>query len=130
MWCTDFLDFTVSGQENNVSNEVEKRVPGVPDGYRLVGIGGPKKGQHYVNVAGSVSVAASDWDGSNNLPIVEPVEPLKPKSGRPVVLNRYLVGVGVPTLCTVLVATPEYMDMHYYDYKLIGPSETVTIEVE
>ena len=60
-------------------------------------------------------------------PIVEPVEPPKPKT-EDVVLNKYLVGID-GRYC-VMVATAEYMDTYYYDYKLIGHSETVTIEVE
>jgi hypothetical protein len=78
MWYGIFLDFTVSGQENDVSNEVE------------------------------------------------PIEPPKPKTEE-VVLNKYLVGVGL--MRTMLVATAEYMDTYYYDYKLIGPSETIEVEV-
>ena len=55
------------------------------------------------------------------------VEPPKPKT-EDVVLNKYLVGVGL--MRSVIVATAEYMDTYYYDYKLIGHSETITIEVE
>jgi hypothetical protein len=29
----------------------------------------------------------------------------------------------------MLVATAEYMDTYYYDYTLIGPSETIEVEV-
>jgi len=43
-----FLDFTVSEKENDVSNEVEKQVPGVPDGWQLVRIGAPKKGEFFI----------------------------------------------------------------------------------
>lgn len=55
------------------------------------------------------------------------VDPPKPKTEE-VVLNKYLLKQGGQWL--MIVATPEYMDTYYYDYKLIGHSETVTIEVE
>lgn len=122
------MDFTVSEKENDVSNEVDKQVPGVPDGYRLVRIGAPKKGEYFVIGYSSVQQADENmyeycW------PIVEPIKPVEPPKPKTeeVVLNKYLVGVGV--MRTVLVATPEYMDTYYYDYKLIGHSETIEVEV-
>ena len=121
----DFLDFTVSEKENDVSNEVEKQVPGVPDGYRLVRIGVPLKGEYYLPYVGD-TVQKSSGNMFLLSVIVEPIEPPKPKTEK-VVLNKYLVGVGL--MRTMLVATAEYMDTYYYDYKLIGPSETIEVEV-
>lgn len=113
-----------------MSNEVDKQVPGVPDGYRLVRIGSRRKGDMYLNgLSGSVTVAKSN-ETYNGYAIVEPIKPVDPPKPKTedVVLNRYLVGVGV--MRTVLVATAEYMDTYYYDYKLIGHSETIEVEVE
>lgn len=128
MWHGIFLDFTVSGQEHDVSNEVEKQVPGVPDGYRLVRIGAPKKGEFFITSYNMV-VRADENMYEYCWPVVEliePVEPPKPETEK-VVLNKYLVGVGL--MRTMLVATAEYMDTYYYDYKLIGHSETIEVEV-
>lgn len=123
----DFLDFTVSEKENDVSNEVEKQVPGVPDGYRLVAIRKVKSGEQYIDsFSGKVSVWLPCPETASIRAIVEPIEPPKPKTEK-VVLNKYLVGVGL--MRTMLVATAEYMDTYYYDYKLIGPSETIEVEV-
>ncbi len=128
-WDSKYFEL-VSEKENDVSNEVEKQVPGVPDGYRLVRIGVPKRGELYVVDRGYVREALGDWGRITcEIAIVElikPIEPPKPKTEE-VVLNKYLVGVGL--MRTMLVATAEYMDTYYYDYKLIGHSETVEVEV-
>lgn len=111
-----------------MSNEVEKQVPGVPDGYRLVRIGAPKKGEFFITSYNMV-VRADENMYEYCWPVVEliePVEPPKPETEK-VVLNKYLVGVGL--MRTMLVATAEYMDTYYYDYKLIGHSETIEVEV-
>jgi len=123
-----FLDFTVSEKENDVSNEVEKQVPGVPDGWQLVRIGAPKKGEFFITSYNMV-VRADENMYEYCWPVVElinPVEPPKPKTEE-VVLNKYLVGVGL--MRTMLVATAEYMDAYYYDYTFIGHSETIEVEV-
>ena len=54
------------------------------------------------------------------------VEPPKPETEE-VVLNKYLVKKR-GQWC-LLVATPEYVDANYHDYKLIGHSETIEVEV-
>jgi len=121
------LNFTVSEKENDVSNEVEKQVPGVPDGYRLVAIRQALRGETYLS---PVNRALSTWEysseSSDHKAIVELIEPPKPETEK-VVLNKYLVGVGL--MRTMLVATAEYMDTYYYDYTFIGHSETIEVEV-
>ena len=121
-----FLDFTVSEKENDVSNEVEKQVPGVPDGYRLIAVRQVEKGDMFVGQYGLVDT----WAGQQSvarMAIVEPVEPPKPKT-EDVVLNKYLLQQGGQW--RLAVCTAAYADAYFSDYKLIGPSETVTIEVE
>ncbi len=55
-----------------VSNEVEKQVPGVPDGYRLVRIGAPKKGEFFITSYNTV-VRADENMYEYCWPVVEPV---------------------------------------------------------
>jgi len=109
-----------------VSNEVEKQVPGVPDGYRLVRIGEFRIGDTYLDGLGGVSIAASASSFGGHA-IVEPIEPSKPKTEE-VVLNKYLLKQGGQWL--MIVATAKYVDTYCHEYTFIGPSETVTIEVE
>ena len=114
-----------------MSNEVDKQVPGVPDGYRLVRIGAPKKGEYFVIGYSSVQQADENmyeycW------PIVEPIKPVEPPKPKTedVVLNRYLVRSNDGGHWMLVVCSAGYADTFFSDYKLIGPSETVTIEVE
>ena len=128
MWYGDFLDFTVSEKENDVSNEVEKQVPGVPDGYRLVAIRQALRGETYLSpVNGALSTWEYSRESSDHKAIVEPIEPPKPKTEE-IVLNKYLVDDG-KNQRFMIIATAEYMDTSYIDYKLIGHSETIEVEV-
>jgi hypothetical protein len=128
MWYGDFLDFTVSEKENDVSNEVEKQVPGVPDGYRLVAIRKVKSGEQYIDsFSGKVSVWLPCPETASIRAIVEPIEPPKPKTEE-VVLNKYLVNDG-KNQRFMIIATAEYMDTNYIVYTLIGHSETIEVEV-
>lgn len=120
------MDFTVSEKENDVSNEVEDQVPGVPDGYRLVAIREFRVGDMYLDGLGRVSVAESNTKYGGHA-IVEPIEPPKPKTEE-IVLNKYLLNQNGQWL--MIVATAEYVDTYCIDYTLLGHSETVTIEVE
>lgn len=108
-----------------MSNEVEKHVPGVPDGYRLVAIGAPKKGEFFITSHNMV-VRADKNMYEYCWPVVEPIEPPKPKTEE-VVLNKYLVaecGKWRLSICTA-----DYADMYFTEYKLIGHSETIEVEV-
>jgi hypothetical protein len=124
-----FLDFTVSEKENDVSNEVEKQVPGVPDGYRLVGIRAPKKGEFFITSHNMVMRADENWY-EYCWPVVELIKPIEPSKSKTeeVVLNKYLVNDG-KNQRFMIIATAEYMDTNYVVYKLIGPSETIEVEV-
>ena len=109
-----------------MSNEVEKQVPGVPDGWRLARIGAPKKGEFFITSYNMVE--RSDENMYEHCwPVVELIEPPKPKTEE-VVLNKYLLKQGGQWL--MIVATAKYVDTYCREYTLIGPSETVTIEVE
>jgi hypothetical protein len=129
MWYGDFLNFTVSEKENDVSNEVEDQVLGVPDGYRLVRIGAPKKGELFI-FAYDKAIRAEEnmYDYTWAIvELIEPIEPPKPKTEE-IVLNKYLLNQNGQWL--MVVATAEYVDTYCIDYTLLGHSETVTIEVE
>jgi hypothetical protein len=129
MWYGDFLDFTVSEKENDVSNEVEKQVPGVPDGYRLVAIRKVKSGEQYIDsFSGKVSVWLPCPETASIRAIVEPIEPPKPKTEE-VVLNKYLVRSSDGGHWMLIVCTAGYADTFFSNYKLIGPSETIEVEV-
>jgi hypothetical protein len=130
MWHIIFLDFTVSEKENDVSKEVEKQVPGVPDGWRLVGIGAPKKGEFFITshdmvVRADVNMYEYCWP---IVELIEPIEPPKPKTEE-VVLNKYLVRSSDGGHWMLIVCTAGYADTFFSNYKLIGPSETIEVEV-
>jgi hypothetical protein len=113
-----------------VSNEVEKQVPGVPDGYRLVRIGAPKKGEFFI-ISHNMVVRADENMYEYCWPVVElikPVEPPKPKTEE-VVLNKYLVRSSDGGHWMLIVCTAGYADTFFSNYKLIGPSETIEVEV-
>ena len=110
-----------------MSNEVDKQVPGVPDGYRLVRIGAPLKGEYLITGWGKVQQADENmyeycW------PIVEPVEPPIPKTEE-VILNKYLVRSNDGGHWMLVVCSAGYADTFFSNYKLIGPSETIEVEV-
>lgn len=135
-WGEDYFDLYVRPQPEPVAvtEPPVQQIPGVPDGYRLVRIGAPKKGEHYVSSGGFVDLALCDWD-MKNVPVVEPVVPLAPPTPIPskvkVQLNRYLVGdLNVPATLFVLECTEEYIENRYSTYRLLGPSETLELEVE
>ena len=112
-----------------MSNEVDKQVPGVPDGYRLVRIGAPKKGEFFITSYNMV-VRADENMYEYCWPVVELIEPIeqpKPKTEE-IVLNKYLLNQNGQWL--MIVATAGYVDTYCIDYTLLGHSETVTIEVE
>jgi hypothetical protein len=112
-----------------------QQIPGVPDGYRLVRIGAPKKGEQFITVQDEVFEARDDYPVNGGYAIVEPIVPPAPPTPIPttvkVQLNRYLVGdLHVPATLFVLEATEEYIENNYGTYRLLGPSETLELEVE
>jgi len=70
-----------------MSNEAQ--LPGVPNGYRLVRIGAPKKGEFFI-ASYNMVVRADENMYEYCWPVVEPIEPPKSKTEE-VVLNKYLV---------------------------------------
>lgn len=135
-WDADKFELYVEPQPEpvTVTEPPVQQIPGVPDGYRLVRIGAPKKGEQYVSSGGFVDLALCDWD-MKNVPVVEPIVP--PASPTPipskvkVQLNRYLVGdFSEPSTVFVLESTAEYVGWNYNTYRLLGPSETLELEVE
>ncbi len=119
---------TISEKENDVSNEVEKQVPGVPDGYRLVRIGAPKKGEFFITSYNTV-VRADGNMYEYCWPVVEPIEPPKSKTEE-VVLNKYLVRSSDGEHWMLIVCTAGYADTFFTNYKLLGHSETIEVEVQ
>ena len=114
-----------------MSNEVDKQVPGVPDGYRLVRIGYPLRDECYLNSSCRAVQANCDFaDGAYAIvELIEPVEPPKPKT-EDVVLNKYLVRSNDGGHWMLVVCSAGYADTFFSDYKLIGHSETIEVEVE
>ena len=53
------------------------QIEGVPDGWELVRIGNPKKGDHYMNSTGTVMRAGQDRSCSNR-PIIRKVQRWRP----------------------------------------------------
>ena len=67
--------------------------------------------------------------------IVEPIVPPAPPTPIPttvtVQLNRYLVGdLNRPLSLRVVECTQENIDSCFFGYRLLGPSETLELEVE
>ena len=136
LWSPAYFDLYVEPQPEpvTVTEPAVQQIPGVPDGYRLVRIGAPKKGEQYLDMNGGISVVDCDW-WKMNIPLIEPIVPPAPPIPIPttvkVQLNRYLVGdLQVPATLFVLEATEEYIENNYVNYRLLGPSETLELEVE
>lgn len=110
---------------------VEKQVPGVPDGYRLVRIGEVKKGEQYLDGLGGVSTAGPSGLDFSGYAVVELITPPKPKTVT-VVINKYLVGdlTGDPQKLRVWYCTPAVVEVEGLPYRLLGVSETLEVEVD
>jgi len=113
-----------------MSNEVQ--LPGVPDGYRAVRFGKANDSNWYVGATGKLQQCTADGQSAWNYMIVEkitPSEPPKPKT-RSVVLNRYLVwDDGTPANGRVVECEESYATAGWHNYKLLGHSETIEVEV-
>ena len=110
---------------------VEKQVPGVPDGYRLVGIRTVKRGEAYIKPGkGLIEVWDYSYESGGVYPVVEPIVPPKPKTVT-VVINKYLVGdLADPRSLYVAYCTQDYMEQACVPYRLLGVSETLEVEVD
>lgn len=121
--------FNLVPAEVTVSNEIQ--LPGIPDGYRLVRIGAPKKGEQFITAYDTVRQAEENMY-DYTWAIVEkitPPEPPKPKT-RSVVLNRYLVwDADTPCSHRVIVAEEDYVTDNWQNFTLLGHSETIEVEV-
>lgn len=135
-WNPDRFELYVEPQPEpvTVTEPPVQQIPGVPDGYRLVRIGAPKKGEYFINAYNTVIVADSrcyDLSWAIVEPIVPPAPPTPIPSTVKVQLNRYLVGeVGCAGSSFLVVCTQEYVENWYPNYRLLGPSETLELEVE
>lgn len=112
-----------------VSNEAQ--LPGIPDGYRLVRIGAPKKGERFIIAHDTVRQAEEnmyDYTWAIVEKITPPEEPI-PET-RSVVLNRYLVwDEDTPCSHRVIVAEEDYVTDNWQNFTLLGHSETIEVEV-
>ena len=135
VWDTDKFDLYVEPQPEpvTVTEPSVQQIPGVPDGYQLVRIGAPKKGEQYLDLNGGISNADCDW-WKTNIPVIEPIVPPAPPTPIPttvkVQLNRYLVGDLKNGKVCVCTCTAEYAEFNMSSYRLLGPSETLELEVE
>ena len=135
-WDTDKFELYVEPQPEpvTVTEPAVQQIPGVPDGYRLVRIGAPMKGEQFIggyNILSKADVNMYDYAWAIVEPIVPPAPPTPIPTTVTVQLNRYLVGdLQVPATLFVLEATEEYIENNYGMYRLLGPSETLELEVE
>lgn len=136
-WDTDKFDLYVEPQPEpvTVTEPAVQQIPGVPDGYRLVRIGAPKKGEQFISIHDGVFEAEKDYPTQSGYAIVEPIVPPAPPTPIStmvtVQLNRYLVGdlMGVSGQ-RVIECTAQWVDTFHKEYRLLGPSETLELEVE
>jgi hypothetical protein len=102
---------------------------GLPDGYRAVRFGRARLNDKYLDHR-----ALREWNSAaesyGDYLIVENITPPEPKT-RSVVLNRYLVWDGeTPCSHRVIVAEEDYVTDNWHNFKLIGHSETIEVEVQ
>ena len=100
---------------------------GLPDGYRLVRIGRPDVGESYLDGTHDVRCCAVNCM-TQGWAIVEKIEPPKPKTEE-VILNKYLVRSSDGEHWMLIVCTAGYADTFFSNYKLLGHSETIEVEV-
>ena len=135
-WDDDYFDLYVEPQPEpvTVTEPAVQQIPGVPDGYRLVRIGAPKKGEQFITIHGEIFKAREDYPTQSGYAIVEPIVPPAPPTPIPttvtVQLNRYLVGDLKNGKVCVCTCTAEYAEFNLSNYRLLGPSETLELEVE
>ena len=135
LWSPAYFELYVEPQPEpvTVTEPSVQQIPGVPDGYRLVRIGAPKKGEQFIggyNILSKADVNMYDYAWA----IVEPITPPAPPTPIPttvtVQLNRYLVGDLKNGKVCVCTCTAEYAEFNLSSYRLLGPSETLELEVE
>ena len=135
-WDPKFFELNIEPQPEpvTVTEPPVQQIPGVPDGYRLVRIGAPKKGEQFIIEYGVVSGVADSNMYDYTWAIVEPIAPPAPptpiSSTVTVQLNRYLVGDLKNGKVCVCTCTAEYAEFNLSSYRLLGPSETLELEVE
>ncbi len=100
---------------------------GLPDGYRAVRYGHARLNDEYMDLS-----VLHEWNSaaeSNGCYlIVEKIEPPKPKTEE-VILNKYLVRSSDGEPWMLIVCTAGYADTFFSNYKLLGHSETIEVEV-
>lgn len=135
-WDTDRFELYVEPQPEpvTVTEPAVQQIPGVPDGYRAVRIGAPKKGEQFIVAYDEVCLAEETMYNYTWVvvePIVPPVPPTPIPTTVKVQLNRYLVGdlMGVSGQ-RVIECTAQWVDAFHKVYRLLGPSETLELEVE
>ena len=135
-WDTDKFELYVEPQPEpvTVTEPAVQQIAGVPDGYRLVRIGAPKKGEQFIggyNILSKADVNMYDYAWAIVEPIIPPAPPISIPTTVKVQLNRYLVGtLGGVTGMRIVVGTQEWVDTFHREYRLLGPSETLELEVE
>lgn len=135
VWDTDKFELYVEPQPEpvTVTEPSVQQIPGVPDGYRLVRIGAPKKGEQFIggyNILSKADVNMYDYAWAIVEPIVPPAPPTPIPTTVTVQLNRYLVGDLKNGKVCVCTCTAEYAEFNLSSYRLLGPSETLELEVE
>ena len=135
-WDDDYFDLYVEPQPEpvTVTEPAVQQIPGVPDGYRAVRWGHATNDDQYVGASGSVSIWQCHGCSGWHYLIVEPIVPPAPPTPIPttvtVQLNRYLVGDLKNGKVCVCTCTAEYAEFNLSNYRLLGPSETLELEVE
>ncbi len=103
---------------------------GLPDGYRAVRFGHARLDDEYLDqsVLREWNSAAESHGYYLIVEKIEPPEPPKPKTEE-VVLNKYLVRSSDGEHWMLIVCTAGYADTFFSNYKLLGHSETIEVEV-
>ena len=100
---------------------------GLPDGYRAVRFGHVRLHDEYLDQS-----VLREWnstaESNGHYLIVEKIETPKPKTEE-VVLNKYLVRSSDGEHWMLIVCTAGYADTFFSNYKLLGHSETIEVEV-
>lgn len=126
-WDTDNFELYKEKEEVAV-----QQIEGIPDGYRAVAFRKAERDDLLLSSNGTVQAWQLMAPTKEMYVILEKIEPDSPKTVT-VVINKYLVGdLSSPKKeISIVYATEEYVE-HYYTgaYRLLGHSETLTVDVE
>lgn len=109
-------------------NQKDVVVPGVPGGYEIVRIGHAYENEHFIDLAGRVSVWELPGRSASVYPILRKLEPPTPIT-RKVEIHKWLVSDDAG--CDRIVfGTKQYIeDCCFINVKDLGLSEVLEVEI-